>query len=556
MPILVSPANADNATVTTAFEIGQLDKVYLSPTLVTTGARLQRRSTDGADDWIPVTPPGIQTSLTEDVLLYDASTATVNLGAGQLFRVAFGVAVTGRVKIEHAYSEVTPVDSSPAVAPDSIFSFTPESFIQNQKSLALLPAGSIVLAYLSGQSNWQGIQGRNFTGTWPAKSKFWDGINFDNVIDSANGYRVNDNPTIHLALRFEQEYPDLELWVVEDGRGDSGFNNDRFDKFLADRVIERFDRARRFTEQLPQPVYNWFFCFNQGEADEGTEEDGVSYFYDLSRFVQRVKQTIGTEVPYAQVRTNINLRATSDPDNPNRARVRKAQEELAQILINVDDIDLDPADDVHYLDYAPLGNRLFDTLFNIQLTPQPKAEYKAPLPRSWNFVDIDVMPAEWKLNIPSATFGASFTRFPVAGGTDINWIESPELNMDDYDVLATYRSVPDSHYYGLSSDYEDVTFGNTLGYSVAVDVGTDGTIFYRGVDSNRDVELAQYARSREHTLRFNKNGDQIRITCTDSTDGTSNTAVVNDYKLPNPRLFIDGNLALPAIVSIAEVPKA
>jgi len=227
--------------------------------------------------------------------------------------------------------------------------------------LANLPAGAKVIVFSSGQSNWDGVE--PYTGTYPSfNTLHWNSSTQDFVwLNPALGYRSNSNPTISLAKEFERLWPDLRLYVIEDGQGNNGFETGFAPgAALRNRIVAHLSSGFNAALALDGDVYFAGMIWNQGESDASSTQTEQNYTSLLNSF----RTEIETETQPIPNWISVRIHQNAALNSTGLAAVRSALQNYGSDFVNVDDIPL-AADSVHYTQegYAEIGIRQFEKLF-------------------------------------------------------------------------------------------------------------------------------------------------------------------------------------------------
>lgn len=184
------------------------------------------------------------------------------------------------------------------------------------------------------------------------------------------------NPTLYLAQRFETDFPDKQLALIEHARGGTGFVSG------TGRWAANGDLRRQLIHHYLKPglsklvatgqsVYLMPFTWIQGHFDAREQVRADAYQAQLQSLLAEIRSETTLDLKVAIVKLDGNL-STAPGDFPARDTVIAAHQAVAALpgnqLIDIDSIPTG-SDNVHY-DTAgniALGNLIYDALAPIEL---------------------------------------------------------------------------------------------------------------------------------------------------------------------------------------------
>lgn len=542
--VLALTAQAQDSLFSSAFAFSAGDDLILSRSTAAVTYTLQRRSNTGSNDWVDTAVTGtLSTTVNTEI---PASSLMTLLGAGYLFRIRLSAAARLWVAVDPGTVErESGTVTAPVLAPPASNQFTPVIWPPPAADgFSGLAANSVVFIFMGGQSNWEGGGPNAFTGVWPTKSKFWDGTQLK-IINSANGFRSQANPTVFLAKAFESAYPNLELWIAEDGEGGSGFHDNKWETggALRARFLAKVSSAYTYALTQNRNIFFGGLHWNQGEADAYNPYAAV-YGTALAGFVTAMRAVSRTDAPFVPVRISINQILFDQ-----RETVRAVQASYP-IWTNIDAIPLH-TDNVHYTEagYQAIGQAQFASLERTSITRIKT--YVAPTNDVYSFRGLSALPVGFTSTL-LGTPGYLPTYTELNRGASNAWsttyVTSPVLDWATYDVLITFIAAG-LNGVGLSDNYSTGLFsgGENL---IAVQ---NGGVFYKG---NNLADLGAWVAGKTYTLKFVKTGTNVVLTLTNITDNTApTTATITDVGLTAPRATMDSAFSDFKIVEVAEVVK-
>ena len=219
------------------------------------------------------------------------------------------------IVVDAAYSDVEFVSVS----------YTPAEATETPTVYDGLAAGSKVLIALSGQSNWRGHPlGAAYGGANPTKTQVWNNTTeaWELYTADHHGYTTPMTPTIGMVLEFESRYPDLDLYIVEDGQGGVGITNWIEGGATGVDLMDQITNARNNLAAAGEYLTAGFI-FWQGENDAQNSTAAAAYSTRLATLLSDVDNALGvdaqkvlvqihTGIPYTQADIDTCLLYTSD----------------------------------------------------------------------------------------------------------------------------------------------------------------------------------------------------------------------------------------------------
>ena len=537
-PIISFIAQCQDTLYSSVFGFSIGDDIVLSSSTESGTATLQSRSNEGSSDWTDTSISASVSTTANAVINYSELTPVIK--AGYVYRFRFSTPLRVWIGIDSSVNEnLLGTSPLPTIKPPSSNKFVPIKWPPIGDVLRSLPTDSVVLIFMGGQSIWQGIV--QYTGNYPAKSKFWDGNSFE-VINTSNGYRGTAAPTIGLALQFEEEYPDLELWVAENGKGGTGFHSDGFEVGGTERLklIKTLTDALAFTESQNRNVYFLGTIWNQGSADAYNPHAPL-YESALQGLVQEIDALTDFSSPFITTRSN------ADPDTFGLIDVIREVHE-SYPFVDVDDIE-QLSDKLHYgvASSMEIGRRQL-ALIKVQEINKIADYIEPPVStaQDYNFQGITELPTGFNLvSTDTPTFASTYTE--INRGSVNNWstafLESPVLNspIEITHIAQGLGAI------GIARDYATGLFNGAD--SLIVTQG--GNVLLRG-NTVGTVTATQFGKTYRTT--FTASGSDVTVEQYNVTDDVSDgTVLVENGVFPNTRAVIDSAYTDQRIVRIREV---
>lgn len=499
------------------FTLSAGDKLFLSKASINTTATLQRRSSDGSQDWVDL--PIIQSLSTSTI---SSISADLNswLSSGFTYRFRFAVPCSVWVGVDPAIS--TGSAAIPNIdAPVAIYNYITPAYPTGQALLSSLPTGSKVLLFKAGQSNWQGGGPDGYIGTPPQKTKYWNGSAF--ILIKDGGYRGAANPSYYFANEFERLYPNLELLLVEGGEGGSGFYGNKWEVggALRTTVINTFSAATVVAKAITTgPVYVWGMTWNQGEADADTLAHATEYANALPLFVTAVRAVTDATLKFVPTRLNDSLVGY------NQLNAIRSVHQSFSPFVDIDSVPMH-TDNIHYTrtGYQQIGERQYAVMaaqslkqINTVSAPEPP-----PALPDFNFINISSIPSGFTLaGTATLTYNSAYTE--VNRGASNNWstsyLQGTPLNWTTSDIAITYIQRGLSGV-GVSDDYSTGLFSSSENLVVV----QSGAVFYKG--NQVATFAAAQTTDQTYTLVFSKTGTSTATISLFTGSSTTPTEVLN-----------------------------
>ena len=403
-----------------------------------------------------------------------------------------------------------------------------------------LPNGSAVIVAFGWQSNGRGHPlGTAYTGAEPTNTQVWDDATDDWIayVSDSNGYTAPMSPTLAFVLKFEADYPNLDLYVIEAGQGGVGFQNGA-GPFADGNAIhtETMDKLRAASAALTvarQDYYVLGYSFWQGEKDTESTTWADAYQAQLSGFLDDVDAAMGMEPRKIITRIHPNTPQTVADVNT----VRAAHVALADTLIDIDSYST-LADNLHFAiaDYQAIGESYIDEIKGFAPTLVAAG---GALDQS--FGGLTELPIGWSLDDATASFtadgvtitttsGAQQWRDAFLVGPQVDWARPVEMY---------FKGLVSQNAAGLAVD--PATWLNAGADSLvsiwdSLYQGNQNIFSWDGTDD--------MVPDQDYRLTYTRSGADIVVTLATDTGGgfadVNSTTVVGAYAgMENARFMVD-----------------
>lgn len=204
-----------------------------------------------------------------------------------------------------------------------------------------------------GQSNYTGLQVDVFTGTYPTKTLFYDGVDDQlKVMNPVNGYRDRENAELYLALELEAAFPEKQFIFVSEGTGGTGFDNgdgNTTGSWGPGRSLRTIfmDEQSDSMAKIFNTYGEWYergMIWVQGEHDARNTTAANAYDANVSAFYAELRGATIANLPIYAVRLHTDL---AQPQYAQKDTVNTALTANSTNMIVPDALTLQ-ADDVHY----------------------------------------------------------------------------------------------------------------------------------------------------------------------------------------------------------------
>jgi hypothetical protein len=419
---------------------------------------------------------------------------------------------------------------------------------------------SKVVLFASGQSNWAGVA--THQGTYPATTQYWNSGSYWSAMNPSAGYRNTSNPTISLAKEFERLFPDLRLYVIEDGEGGNGFASGFAPgNPIRTRIVNNFASGYTAARSLSGDVYFAGMTWNQGESDVGSSATASGYTASLNGFRAEIESATAPIPNWVSVRINDSLLG----DAGGLAQIRLALQNYGSDFVDVDDIPL-RSDNVHYEEtgYTEIGLRQYTKIFAFPVAdvdntlPPPPVVYPTI---DINMKGLSALPSgitSVSQNSTPPTFRTTDTL--VARGGQTGWGRTYLMsNVLSWNVnfIIEYLGATNQYSVGVSNDPES---WQTTSGTKTISTIRSGAV-YRGISNIATVPATTNSTLYRTVFSSTQNGDVLVTRSTSSDGGTtfiqeSQASITGGVALVDqPRLFIDSNLADAMVTRFATVNK-